>query len=76
MRNNYADELREEIRRMNAGESFVEECTGKEVLEVESKKRNEVEIRVSKSTYTQLAKKAKRANMDVPAYLKKLAGEK
>ena len=38
--------------------------------------RSEVDIRVSKSTYTRLSKKAKRANMDVAGLLEKLAGEK
>ena len=76
MRKNFVDEWREEIRRMRAGESIVEECSGREAEEMEREKVKEVAIHVSKSTYTRLTKKAKRAKLGVAEFLEKLAGEK
>ena len=59
------------LRRLNGLPDKPLESTGR----TKSNKADEVSIRVSKSTYTRLSKKAKRANMDVTEILEKLAGE-
>ena len=60
--------------RLSSGEPIVR--TGRNTVDVESEKCGYVDIFVSKSTYTRLSKKAKRANLGVAELLEKLAGEK